>query len=172
MTEVINKSKYAILAVAFAVAALLVFLPARQASAAGTSNPNIAQIAISNGNFTTLVAALQCTGLDKVVSSRWVRVTVFAPTDAAFSSRGFTTENICTAVSKNQLRNILLYHVTWGVKDSTYVLSRSGIWMLNGQRAIIDSSVPSIDGAPINTSLIDIRASNGMIHVINDVMFP
>jgi uncharacterized surface protein with fasciclin (FAS1) repeats len=145
-----------------------------QAGATGytSSRPSITQIAVGDGRFTTLVAALQCTGLDKVTSSKWVRLTVFAPTDAAFEKLSLNAGNVCQKFSTRDLRNILLYHVNLGVKDSNEVLSRSSLTMLNWQRAPIDASVPSIAKAQLNVDLLNIRASNGIVHVVNDVMLP
>ena len=136
------------------------------------AGPNIAQVAVENGNFTTLVSALQCTGLDRVVSSRFVRLTVFAPTDAAFEKLGLNADNVCDTFKRGELANILLYHVDWGVKDADKVLSRNSLRMLNFQKAKIDPSVPSIANAELNVDLLNIRASNGIIHVVNDVLLP
>jgi transforming growth factor-beta-induced protein len=169
----ISKSKALIGGIIALAIAFSLLLPVQQASATGMSRgDNIAQIAIKDGRFTTLVKALQCTGLDKVVSSNYVRLTVFAPTDAAFSDLGLNSGNVCETFSKRDLRNILLYHVTLGAKDSTVVLSSKSIRMLNWQKAPINASVPSIANAEINVGLIDIKASNGIVHVLNDVMLP
>jgi uncharacterized surface protein with fasciclin (FAS1) repeats len=158
--------------IALAIAFSLI-LPVQQASATGTSRgDNIAQVAIKNKDFTTLVKALQCTGLDKVVSSKYVRLTVFAPTDAAFGKLNLTAANVCSTFSTRELRNILLYHVTWGVKDSTAVVSSTSLRMLNWQRAPINASALTIANAQLNADLLNIKASNGIVHVLNDVMLP
>lgn len=136
------------------------------------NTPSIAEIAVNNGNFTTLVSALECTNLDWVVQSRWVRLTVFAPTDAAFEKLSLNADNICETFDKRTLRDILLYHVSWGKKDSTRVLNRDSLRMLNRDRAVVDASVPSIGGAELNTDLLNIKARNGIIHVVNDVLLP
>ena len=172
------KRTAAILTALVIAAASLTLITSTQADAFGSrfrdksKTPNITEIAVSNGNFNTLVAALECTNLDRIVSSRFVRLTVFAPTDAAFEKLSLDESNICDAFDKRTLRNILLYHTTWGKKDSSIVLNRNSLRMLNWQRASIDASVPSIAGAEINTDLIDIKASNGIIHVVNDVLLP
>ena len=147
-------------------------LPA-SAGAAGArtqTGPNIVDVAVANGNFTTLAQALTCTDLVPVLQSRWIRFTVFAPTDAAFAKLNLNKDNVCSAFSKKQLRNILLYHVNLGQKDASQVLSRNRLLMTNFQFAKIDASVPSIDGAKIVAT--DVRASNGIIHVLDDVMLP
>ena len=53
----------------------------------------IVDAAVADGNFTTLVAALQATGLDEVLSDTEAKYTVFAPTDAAFALLGKDTIN-------------------------------------------------------------------------------
>ena len=177
MSETLQKVTALMVGVIIAFASLAL-ISSTQAGAWGKSwiersnQPNIAEIAVNNGSFDTLVTALQCTGLDRVVSSKWVRLTVFAPTDDAFSKLNLTSENVCDEFSKRELRNILLYHVTWGVRDSNRVLNSSSFRMLNWQRAPIDASVPSIANAQLNTDQLKIRASNGIIHVVNDVMLP
>lgn len=177
MTKSINKSKM-LLASIFAALMVLTMFAATQTSSAyswrnkASKSPSIAQIAVENGNFTTLVKALQCTGLDGVAASKYARLTVFAPTDAAFEKLSLNKDNVCSTFDKRTLRNILLYHITWGNRDSGQVLGSSSLRMLNWQKAPIVASVPSIGGAEINTSLIDIKASNGIVHVLNDVMLP
>ena len=177
MTKSLTKIA-AVLAGALIAFASVVLLTTAQADArnyrwrSANSGPNIAQVAVENGNFTTLVSALQCTGLDRVVSSRFARLTVFAPTDAAFDKLGLNAENVCGTFKGRELVNILLYHVDWGVKDSDKVLSRDSLRMLNFQRAPIDASVPSIANAELNFDFLNIRASNGIIHVVNDVLLP
>lgn len=176
MSQTIQRITMVLVGAIIAITSVLIF-STQQAGALSwrerRSIPNIAETAIGvEGEFDTLVAALQCTGLDKVVSSKWVRLTVFAPTDAAFEKLELNSDNVCSAFSKRDLRNILLYHVTWGTKDSSEVLSRNSLRMLNWQRAKIDATVPSIANAELNTALLDIKASNGIIHVVNDVMLP
>lgn len=183
MSETLQKITAFTIGVIIAVASFAL-ISSTQAGAWGykkqSSQPNIAEVAVGAGSFNTLVTALQCTGLDKVVSSKYVKLTVFAPTDDAFGKLGLNSENVCDAFPKRDLRNILLYHVTWGTKDSSEVLIRNSLRMLNWQRAPIDATVPSIGGAMLNTStnpdgsfaLLDINASNGIIHVVNDVMLP
>jgi uncharacterized surface protein with fasciclin (FAS1) repeats len=177
MTKTLSKIGVIVTGAVLAFAALAM-VSASQAGASSyrwknTSNvPSITQTAVDNGSFTTLVSALQCTGLDRVTSSKWVRLTVFAPTDAAFAKLKLNADNICESFSKRDLRNILLYHVTLGVKDSSAVLSSSSLRMLNWQRAPIDALNLTIANAQLNLDLLNIKASNGIVHVVNDVMLP
>jgi len=123
-----------------------------------------------SGEFSTLIAAVSAAGLvDTLNGNR--QFTVFAPTDAAFAKLGLSAANIGT-VPVDTLTNILLYHVTAGRKGAATVVGSDSIRMLNGGRI-----VPSVSGgtAYVNESAIlaaDIKASNGIIHVIDTVLLP
>jgi len=134
---------------------------------------NIAETAAAAGNFNTLIAALQATGLDTVVADESLTLTVFAPTDAAFAKLGEDTINALLA-DPDTLADILAYHAIDGAVDSTTAISLAGtsVTMLNGDEAMI-----SLDGDQllINMSAVtvtDIQASNGIIHVIDTVLIP
>jgi uncharacterized surface protein with fasciclin (FAS1) repeats len=140
-----------------------------------TSGPNIVELAVqvnqATGEFSTLIAAVLSAGLADALSAPGQR-TVFAPTDAAFLELGLTAANIGTALSKEDLTNILLYHVTPGRRASTSVVNADRLRMANGgfTRIRVTSA-----GAFINESKIidtDIAASNGFIHVIDRVLLP
>src|SRR5690349_20936421 len=105
--------------------------PATAAPASTVQSNTIADIAIANGNFTTLVAALSCTGLVPAVADPQANLTVFAPTDAAFAKFGLTTKNICI-LPKSLLSSILLYHVAPGRLYAADVLAARRIPTLNG----------------------------------------
>jgi uncharacterized surface protein with fasciclin (FAS1) repeats len=144
-------------------------------AANSTSGPNIVELAVqvnqATGEFSTLIAAVLSAGLADALSAPGQR-TVFAPTDAAFVSLGLTAANIGTALSKEDLTNILLYHVTPGRRAATSVVNADRLRMANGgfTRIRVTSA-----GAFINESKIidtDIAASNGFIHVIDHVLLP
>jgi uncharacterized surface protein with fasciclin (FAS1) repeats len=158
------------LALAIGVFTFMAPISASATSGSQAQSKNIVQTAVENGNFTTLATALTCTDLVGVLQSRWVKFTVFAPTDAAFAKLNLNSSNVCSSFSKGQLRNILLYHVNLGQKDAATVLSRQKLLMANLRLAAVNASVPSIDGAKIVAT--DIRTSNGIIHVLDDVMLP
>ena len=167
-----NKHKLAggMLAFVFSVVAIVAPLSGSASATTKTQGKNIVQTAVENGSFTTLAAALTCTDLVPVLEAKWAKFTVFAPTDTAFAKLGLNSTNVCSSFKKRDLRNILLYHVNLGQKDASVVLSRHRLLMANFQFAKIDASVPSIDGAKIVAT--DIRTSNGIIHVLDDVMLP
>jgi uncharacterized surface protein with fasciclin (FAS1) repeats len=167
--------KRIILTMAGAMSAfVMVFAVSTPSASARTQSqlPTIVGTAVAvngqNGEFSTLISALSCTGLVKVLDSKYLKFTVFAPTDAAFLKAGLNKDNVCSAFSKKQLTNILLYHVNLGEKDASKVLSRKSLLMTNLQFA-------KISGATIagqNIVQTDIKTSNGIIHVIDGVMLP
>ena len=146
---------------------------------AGNSIVDIAlAVNAETGEFSTLIAALQSADLVEALDSRG-QFTVFAPTDAGFLNAGLTPDNIGD-VPVEALTDILLYHVANGRRMSGDVLTSDQIRMLNGDFIFIDAAnLKIIDGDPsspdamlLAPDLIDIEASNGVIHVIDNVLFP
>ncbi|MBT8220220.1 MAG: fasciclin domain-containing protein [Bacteroidia bacterium] len=131
------------------------------------------------GEFSTLIAALVYTDLVGAVDA-FGQVTVFAPTDAAFADLGLNATNISSKFAgddgKAALSNILLYHLKTGRQASTPVLNKKQIRMVNGGFTYPDSSLPGLEAnnstAGFVLDLIDISASNGIIHVIDAVLLP
>jgi transforming growth factor-beta-induced protein len=130
----------------------------------------IVDIAVADGRFTTLVAAVTAAGLVDTLQGPGP-FTVFAPTDEAFAKLpAGTVEALLADVPT--LNNVLLYHVTSGNLMAADVLASDEIEMAQGSVVMI-----SMDGsnALINDAIIlitDIEASNGIIHVIDTVILP
>lgn len=139
--------------------------------AASQKSMNIIDTAVAAGNFTTLAAALEAAGLvNTLKGGRW---TVFAPTDEAFAKLpAGTVETLLKPENKAMLRDILLYHVTRGSLDAAQVTKHSGITMANGVKApitVADGKAMIGDAGIIAT---DVKATNGIIHVIDSVILP
>jgi transforming growth factor-beta-induced protein len=145
-------------------------VPAAQAQ---ESEPTIVEIAASNEDFSTLVAAVQAAGLADTLAGEG-DFTVFAPTndafDALFASLGIAPEDLLA--DKPLLTEVLLYHVALGELTSEEVAYLGELRMANGDL----STISVRDGSPyINDARIiatDIMASNGVIHVIDAVILP
>jgi len=141
------------------------------------SDDTIAEIAVTSGDFTTLVAALSCTNLVGAVADPDAELTVFAPTDAAFEMAGLNATNICATFDTETLTTILLYHVTGERRPSPSVVNgrNKAINMLAGG-AIYPVGSGSLtinaNGSSVNIVAADIMASNGIIHVIDFVLLP
>ncbi len=134
--------------------------------------PNIVEIAVEDGRFTTLVAAVEQAGLVDALTGEGP-LTVFAPTDAAFSnllvSLEITTEDL---LANPDLGNILLYHVVAGALDGEAVAAETHIETLLGKD--VDVQVVGEDLFINHSKVIiaNIKASNGIIHVIDAVLIP
>ena len=137
----------------------------------------IAEIAVTSGDFTTLVAALSCTGLVGAVADPDAELTVFAPSDAAFAVAGLNATNICSTFDTETLTTILLYHVVGERRPSPSVINGRNkmISMLAGG-AIYPVGKRSLtinaNNSTVNIVAADILASNGIIHVIDFVLLP
>ena len=134
---------------------------------------SIVDVATANGSFTTLIAALEATGLNATLSDMDSQFTVFAPTDDAFALLGQDVIDALLA-DTDTLSDILTYHVISGEVDSSAAISSAGslVEMVNG-----DSVGLSLDGENllVNTAtviLVDVAADNGVIHVIDAVLTP
>ena len=152
------------------VAAIAVVAPA--AAAPSASNENIAQIASSSPQFSTLASLLKKAKLVGALKSG--SYTVFAPTNAAFAKLPKST---LAAVGNDPalLKKVLTYHVLKGKAPASTVVT------LNGK------SVKTLEGQAVKVSILggkvflngstrvtktDVMASNGVIHVIDRVLIP
>ena len=134
--------------------------------------PDIVDIASSNGNFNTLVAAVTAAGLVDTLKGEGP-FTVFAPTDAAFAALpAGTVENLLLPENRDQLTAILTYHVVPGAVTSDQLADqRLSVATVTGANVDIDGrDGVTVEGANVTTA--DITASNGVIHVIDAVLLP
>ena len=129
----------------------------------------IVDVAVANGNFKTLVTAIKAAGLADTLSSKGP-FTVFAPTDAAFAKLpAGTVDALLKDIPK--LKAILTYHVVSGevmAKD----VKTGMVPTVNGQSLDVkaDAMGVMVNGAKVTTA--DVKASNGVIHVIDTVLLP
>jgi uncharacterized surface protein with fasciclin (FAS1) repeats len=131
---------------------------------------DIVQIAVENGGFTTLVAALKAAGLVGTLQGSGP-FTVFAPTDAAFAKLPPGTVEALLK-DKEKLTAILTYHVLSGKVMSKDISGRVEPATVNGATLTVErrSNGVFVDNAQVVTA--DIVASNGVIHVIDAVVLP
>lgn len=146
--------------------------PLTAGSYAKKQSQDIVDTAVAAGSFNTLVAAVQAAGLVDALKADGP-ITVFAPTDEAFARlpEG-TVENLLKPENKDQLIAILTYHVAPGLLTASEVTSQDGTTSLQGEE--IEFSVKEgkvfVDQAEVVQA--DIAASNGVIHVIDQVILP
>ncbi|MEN9205194.1 MAG: fasciclin domain-containing protein [Thermostichales cyanobacterium SZTDM-1c_bins_54] len=142
-----------------------------KATSASAEAPTIVEMAMQKDSFETLVAALKAADLVETLSGEGP-FTVFAPTDEAFAAlpEG-TLEKLLQPENKDTLVKILTYHVVPGK-----VLSS----------AITPGEATTVQGSPIELAVegetvkvnqaqviaADVEGSNGVIHVIDQVILP
>ncbi len=140
---------------------------------------NLAQIVINrteaeNPEFTLLLRAILRAELATTLAGEGP-YTVFAPTDAAFEAAGFDAEAI-DAASPEALTNILLYHVIPARVFSTD-LTTGNVSAANDGTIMVDTESLSLtdeqdNTANLNADMLNILATNGVIHVIDAVLLP
>ncbi len=140
---------------------------------AGAFEQDIVEVATADGDFNTLVSALQSARLNDTLSGPGP-YTIFAPTDAAFAKlpREQLNELINNESQRNTLRRILTYHIVPGKVMSSDLMNGTMLRTMEGAdlRVTIDAGRVMVDGA--NVVQPDINASNGVIHAIDTVLMP
>ena len=136
------------------------------------SAKDVVKVAVSSKDRTTLVAALTQAELVTSLSNAGP-FTVFAPTNAAFDKLpAGTVDGLMKAEKKEDLQNILQYHVAVSAMKAETFKDGQVLGMVNGDNvtfSIQDGKVMLNNSATIVAS---IPASNGMIHVIDGVLLP
>lgn len=133
---------------------------------------DIVDTAAANGSFTTLVAAVKAAGLVETLKGDGP-YTVFAPTDDAFAKLpAGTVEDLLKPENKERLVAVLTYHVVPGkVMSSDIAGKEMKVKSVQGS----ELSVNAKDGVKIDAASVvtaDIETSNGVIHVIDQVVLP
>ena len=133
------------------------------------ASANIIDTAINAGSFNTLLDALSTAGLVETLEGDGP-FTVFAPSDEAFAKIPETIRAAIVA-DKEALTELLTYHVIAGEVTAADAASLTSAETVQGSTISIDATNGvKVDGASVVTA--DIRASNGIIHVIDTVMIP
>jgi uncharacterized surface protein with fasciclin (FAS1) repeats len=142
---------------------------------AGTSahskrKANLVKTAAAAGQFKTLVSLVKAAGLAPALSSK-TQLTVFAPTDRAFSKVPAETLAELKA-DPAKLRAVLLYHVVKGRLPAAKVVKLRSAKTLNGAKVKIRVTRGKVFVNSARVLKADVRASNGIIHVVNSVLIP
>lgn len=135
----------------------------------------IVDVAVDNGSFATLVAAVEAAGLVDTLSGEGL-FTVFAPTDDAFAvaldGLGLTADELLA--DTDLLTSVLTYHVIADEVPAADVVTLDGqsVATVNGAEVTItvDGDTVMVNDATVTT--VDVEASNGIIHVIDSVLLP
>jgi uncharacterized surface protein with fasciclin (FAS1) repeats len=160
-----------LIAAAAAVAAVGVPAAAVSVPSAGAAgSKTIVDVAAGDKQFSTLVKLVKSAGLAKTLSSG--KYTVFAPTNKAFAKVPKATLD-ALAKDKAQLKAVLLYHVVKGRVPASKVVKLKSAKTLNGARVKIKVRKGSVYlNGSTKVTKADVKASNGIIHVINRVLLP
>jgi len=151
-------------------AAILTATAAVPANAQHSPAKNIVETAVAAGQFKTLAAALQAAGLVDALSGEGP-FTVFAPTDEAFAKLPPGTVEALLK-DKAKLTKVLTYHVVSGNVPATEVVKLTSATTLSGgtvKLSVMDGKV-MVNNAHVIQA--DVKASNGVIHVVDTVLLP
>jgi transforming growth factor-beta-induced protein len=159
-------------------AALVAPAAAARPADAGSNRPTIVSRAIDinaqTGEFSTLLSlATQYPDIVAALSGKQ-QLTLFAPTDAAFANLFAFLGTLGlepSDLTADQIKTVLLYHVTAGRWSGDRLSDQSSITMLSGETASVSwGSGLMINGS--NVIIADVPASNGFIHAIDAVLVP
>jgi uncharacterized surface protein with fasciclin (FAS1) repeats len=156
--------------IALAAAAFMVVGIVTPATAGTAPKRNVVETARTAGQFKTLVQLVKTAGLAKTLSGKGP-YTVFAPTDAAFAKVPKSTLHALRQ-DRAKLRSVLLYHVVSGKFTAQKVAKLRSAQTVNGAtvRIRVKDGGVYVNKARVLTP--DVKASNGVIHVINRVLIP
>ncbi|WP_324762973.1 fasciclin domain-containing protein [Sinorhizobium meliloti] len=133
---------------------------------------DVVDTAIAAGQFETLAAALEAAGLVATLKGTGP-FTVFAPTDEAFAKLpAGTVENLLKPENKQKLTAILTYHVVAGKVMAADVAGLDQAKSVNGKMIDIEVEGSTVKVNDAAVTAADIAASNGVIHVIDEVIMP
>ncbi|TVQ24557.1 MAG: fasciclin domain-containing protein [Leptolyngbya sp. DLM2.Bin15] len=133
--------------------------------------PTIVDIAVSSESFQTLTAALDAADLVTTLQGEGP-FTVFAPTDEAFAALPpGTLDALLLPENRDILVSILTYHVVPGNVMSTDLVS-GAVTTAEGRPIMVEVSESGVMVNNASVVMADIEASNGVIHVIDQVILP
>lgn len=153
---------------AITAAAALIALPGKVYA---DESKTIVENAVAAGNFSTLAAALTAAGLIETLSGAGP-FTVFAPTDEAFAKLpDGTVEDLLKPENKEKLVAVLTYHVV-PAKVMAADVATGAVATVNGKEIQITKSDSGVKVNDATVTATDIVSSNGVIHVIDQVVLP
>lgn len=140
---------------------------------------DIVEIASGDDRFTTLVAAVSAAGLVETLQGPGP-FTVYAPVNDAFAALpAGTVETLLKPENKDQLTNVLLYHVDDRKLMAEQIPAGSNYFkpVLASERLCITKNASGVSiadgtGETANVIIANIEADNGVIHVIDKVLLP
>ena len=149
------------------------------ALATGATAASITEIAAGDDRFSTLVAAVTAAGLADTLAGPGP-FTVYAPVnDASAALPDGTVETLLKPENKGQLTNVLLYHVDDRKLTAEQIPNGSNYFkpLLTSERLCITKGTDGVSiadgtGETANVIIANIKADNGVIHVVDKVLLP
>ena len=165
--------KYGVAGIASAAAVIVtVAALAIGSTFARASKNDIVDTAVAAGQFKTLVAALNAAGLVETLKGHGP-FTVFAPTDEAFAKLpAGTVADLLKPENKAKLTTILTYHVVPGAVMAEQVTKLEEAKTINGATVKVSAKDGKVMINNADVVEADIETSNGVIHVIDNVLLP
>lgn len=130
---------------------------------------NIVETAQSNDDLSILAGAIGDAGLVGTLESDGP-FTVFAPTNAAFNE---LPDGVLSSLSEQELAQILTFHVVEGEILSGNLQASQDVETVQGEELLVTSQggTVTVNGSSV-VATADIQASNGVIHVVDEVLLP
>lgn len=135
------------------------------------SEKNILQVALASPDHTTLCAAVTAAGLQDVLTNAGP-LTVFAPTNEAFEKLpDGVLDDLLKPENKETLANIITFHAAPGNYYGSNIKGVMGIGQATGDKVKVETKddITYVNGAKV---LGSVKASNGYVHVIDNVLLP
>ncbi|MEN9964017.1 MAG: hypothetical protein RL582_1112, partial [Bacteroidota bacterium] len=166
-----NKKNYTLFAICISAGLMLTGLSSckKDDPAPTPTQKNIVEIVVSDPNFSRLKQAVVKAGLTSLLSSG--SLTVFAPDNAAFAAAGLDSATI-ESIPGNVLGLILKYHVLNAKVEASGVPASDTVNTLDGINLYASSNANGVFVNGIKVKTANVQASNGVIHVISDVLLP
>lgn len=141
-------------------------------TADGLSGDNLVATLQADGRFSTLVTAIDSSGLRSTFEGPGP-FTLFAPTDEAFAGLDEgTVDGILQPANRDQLRDLLMHHVVNGTRMRSDLRGVQSIESMYGDDLRLQEDDRSLRVSDANVVEPDINASNGVVHAIDSVLMP
>lgn len=124
-----------------------------------------------DGRFSRFITAVDSAGLEQTLSGPGP-FTIFVPADEAFDQRQDVPQVLLSSANRDQLRGLLLYHISSGEQMAADLQDGSSIQTLEGGTLTISGSGDSLQIVGARVTETNIQASNGVVHVIDSVLRP
>ncbi len=170
MKKVFEKTRFWVSAIAIAGVFSLSACTEDNDDGPGMQDPTIAARVTGDANFSILAAAVTRAGLADALNQPGT-LTVFAPDNAAFNSAGITLAMV-NSMAPADLAAILTYHVLGAKVESGGVPVSDAVVTLNGKKVFASRNANGVFVNGIKVKSADLAASNGVIHVIENVLIP